>query len=78
MSNQKVGIGGYIALILVIIFFSGIIAEMDFLPEQFKVLDFTSMLGSYGEVLGPDGESTTTSEVMVVILLGMGSCFPSG
>ncbi|WP_240503501.1 nucleoside recognition domain-containing protein [Natranaerobius trueperi] len=60
MSEEKVGAVGYIALILVIVFFSGVIGQTDALPEQLDILDFQAMLGNFGEVLGPDGEGTTT------------------
>lgn len=60
MSKEKVSIGGYVALILVIIFFSGMVAEMDFLPKQFGIFDFSTMLGSFGSVMAPSGEATTT------------------
>ncbi len=46
--GEKVGIGGYISLILAIAFFSGLLKT----TEWWGVLDFTTLNGSFGKLMG--------------------------
>lgn len=45
--NKKVPIYGYIALIVALLFFSGIFKDIE---GPMKVFDFTNLLGSFGEI----------------------------
>lgn len=58
MTNEKkVGIGAYIALILSIVFFSGIVGMLN-VPEGFKVLDFATLNGKFGSIEAVSGMTT--------------------
>jgi nucleoside recognition membrane protein YjiH len=49
VEEKKVGIGAYIALILAIIFFSGVVGMLD-IPAGFKALDFSTLNGKFGSI----------------------------
>ena len=58
MTNEKkVGIGAYIALILSIVFFSGVLGMLN-VPEGFKVLDFATLNGKFGSIEAVSGMTT--------------------
>lgn len=47
-SNQKVGIGGYIALVFACVFFSGLLTGV---KEWYGIFDFANLNGSFGKVI---------------------------
>ncbi|MFW5988373.1 MAG: nucleoside recognition domain-containing protein [bacterium] len=53
--NRTVGVGAYIALILAIIFFSGIFAGFD---NWLRILDFNTLVGDFGEISTEAGNFT--------------------
>ncbi|ACB84365.1 nucleoside recognition domain-containing protein [Natranaerobius thermophilus] len=55
--DNKVGIGAYIALILAVMFFSGIFGMIDG-PEALGLLDFSTLNGSFGAIENADGSTT--------------------
>lgn len=57
-NNQanKPGIGGYIALLFAIVFFSGIFAKT---ANWLGIFDFTVLTGDYGKIIGEGGKAYT-------------------
>lgn len=57
-NNQanKPGIGGYIALLFAIVFFSGVFAKT---ANWLGIFDFTILTGDYGKIIGDGGKAYT-------------------
>lgn len=57
-NNQanKPGIGGYIALLFAIVFFSGVFAKT---ANWLGIFDFTILTGDYGKIIGEGGKAYT-------------------
>ncbi|GAB7141249.1 nucleoside recognition domain-containing protein [Deferribacterales bacterium RsTz2092] len=51
--DVKVGVGGYIALLFAILFFSGVVPLLaKYAGDWVKAVDFSSLLGSFGKIAG--------------------------
>lgn len=56
LATEKVGIKGYLAFFLTIIFFSGVFSGTD---SWWRVFDFSVLNGSFGQLPGANGATTS-------------------
>ena len=73
IDKEKVTIGCYISLALAIVFFSGIAAGSGYF---WTFLDFTTLMGSAGKVVGKVSESGDGLAVTMTTLRGIGGADP--
>ena len=69
MNEEKVTVGCYISLALAIVFFSGVAAGSSYF---WSFLDFTTLMGSAGKVVGKVAESGDGLAVTMTTLRGIG------
>ena len=56
LATEKVGVKGYLAFFLTIIFFSGVFSGTD---SWWRVFDFSVLNGSFGQLPGANGATTS-------------------